>query len=215
MTKEMTKIMIFFSLTFLFLFINLDFTSAQEEDDIVLVKQLTDFDLRRPCFNNGSFCSASATCNLTITRPDGSSLVSAQSMTNKLTYFNRTFSKSQTSVIGTHPSIMSCTDGGVSGADTFNLLITPSGFDDNSIGQAILLLVLGILSLGMMIWGFNLSDGWLVMFGSMLLFVGGLYTLLNGVANYRNDVTLWGSVITLGIASYISVRSGMELMDAK
>lgn len=215
MTKKDLRKVFFLSLVFIFFIINFNFIQAQEDEDIVLVKQLTAFDIQRPCFNNGSFCSPTATCNITITRPDGNSLLVGQPMNNKITYFNRTLSKSETTSLGYYPSIMVCADGSVSGEDTFRLLVTPSGFDDNSTGQLILLSFMGILSLGMIMWGFHIQDGWVVMFGAMLMFVGGLYTLLYGVANYRNTITEWGSIITLSIAGYISFRAALELMDGK
>lgn len=213
MTKNKSKIIFVFSLVFLF-FLFVNFSSAQGVDSQdVVIKQLTEYDLKRPCFNNGTYCSSSANCNITVLNPSGSPIFDNSAMTYNVSYFNITFLKSKTVNVGLHQAIMSCTDGAVSGEDTFNILISPSGTNDDSTAQWILLLFGFLISFGIIFWGYNINDGWIVILGSLILFVLGIYTLLNGVANYRNTLTLWGSVIILGLAGYISVRSGLELIN--
>lgn len=209
-TKSKLSIIIFSLLLFVF-FLNLVY--AQSSQNEVIIKQVTDFDLKRPCFNNGTYCSESAVCRITITQPDGDLLVNNITMTNQETFHNITLTKSQTSTVGLYDGIMSCTDGGVSGEDTFDILITPSGTNDNSLSNLLLLGFGFLFSLGIIIFGFNREDPWLIIFGCFVLFVFGLYTLLNGVGNYRNTVTEWTSIIILGIAAYISVRTGLEVIN--
>jgi len=205
------KHLILLVLPFLFFF-SMTLVSGAS-DDRVIIKQVTEFDLTRPCFNDGAFCSSAAICNITISRPDGTILINNSRMTNQISYHNKTLSKSQTSNPGNHEAIMSCTDGTESGADTFDILVSPSGSDDNSLGSLLLLAFGFLFSIGIITIGFNKNDPIIVLFGGMGLFVFGLYTLLSGVGNYRNTLTEGTSLIVLGIAGYISIRTGMEMIN--
>ena len=51
-------------------------------------QQDKEVDLKVPCFNNGTYCSGSATCNVTILYPNSSVLVDNQLMTNGGSYHN-------------------------------------------------------------------------------------------------------------------------------
>ena len=65
-----------------------------------------------------------------------------------------------------------------------------------------------------MILGFWLRDPWIVIFGTFGLYFIGLYTLLYGIVGIRDNVTTYGvSIILLGIAGYISIRSAIETMQ--
>ncbi len=89
-------------------------------------------DLKLPCFNNGTFCSGTATCNLTVLYPNYSIVVDKIAMENQGTYHNYTLNSSQTLTVGEHSVIASCTDGAYSGSSTFNYDITPTGQEISS-----------------------------------------------------------------------------------
>ncbi len=84
-------------------------------------------DLKIPCFNNGTFCSGSAACNLTVLYPDYTILIEKAAMENQGTYHNYTLNTTHSSTVGEHSVIVSCTDVGYSGQSTFNYDITPTG----------------------------------------------------------------------------------------
>ncbi len=84
-------------------------------------------DLKIPCFNNGTFCSGSAICNLTVLYPDYTILIDKVAMENKGTYHNYTLNTTHSSTVGEHSIITSCTDGAYSGQSTFTYEITPTG----------------------------------------------------------------------------------------
>ena len=44
--------------------------------------------IKNPCYYNGSYCSSSATCNITVYDPNNIILVNNKAMTNKVSYFN-------------------------------------------------------------------------------------------------------------------------------
>jgi len=98
-------------------------TSADE----LVFKQDTVVDLKIPCFNNNSFCSASATCNITILYPNGSVLDNNRLMSNHITYHNYTLNRSQTVILGIYTTSITCIDGGDKGYSTPIYNITPTG----------------------------------------------------------------------------------------
>ena len=171
----------------------------------------------RYCFNNGTYCSSSAHCNSTIISPNGTVLLNNSREGRQGVYFNISIPSSRTSYLGEYIVTRVCYDtgGDINGkaSDSYSVLVTPSGFDDDSLGSFILLGFGGLVSLGIIIFGFSKNDPPLVLFGGLAMFVLGLFTLLQGVGNYRNTLTEWGSIITLGIAAYISVRTSMEMIN--
>lgn len=103
----------------IFLFLGIVSAATYEQD-----KEL---DLKVPCINNNTFCSSSATCNLTILYPNSSNLVYGQAMTNAGTYHNYSLTPSQTSIIGKHTVTAVCADGSDGGYTTFTYDINPMG----------------------------------------------------------------------------------------
>lgn len=183
--------------------------AAQTE---LVFKQNTEVDLKVPVFFNDTIASGSATCNVTIFQPDGTALIDNQLMTNQFAYHNYTLRPSQTLAIGEHTASVFCSDGSFNGFSTFQYLISPSGTDDNNLAYLILLGVGLLFSVGLIGFGFSKREPWFVMFGGLVLFSVGLWTLLNGIGLYRNELTQGVSMVVLGIAGYISIRTGMEMI---
>jgi len=88
--------------------------------------QSTDADLKYPCINNGTYCSAAAKCNITIFDPDNNIVINNEQMTNSGAYHNYTLNASQTALIGTYQDSMICIDG-AQGYSTFEHDITRTG----------------------------------------------------------------------------------------
>lgn len=197
---------------FVFLFLSLFFISFASAEDFVF-KQTTNVDLKVPCFNNGSYCSGSATCNLTIIRQDGSILIQNKQMQNQGSFHNYTLLKHQTTSIGDNAVSVICKDGSYTGYSTFSYLISPSGQDDNNIKQLIVLGMAIIFSIGMIFLGFYKNEPYLVMFGSIGMVLLGLYTLNNGIGNYRTTLTEAISYIILFSSAYIGLRTSLEIID--
>lgn len=172
-------------------------------DDVFQVNETINY--AKGCFNNGSYCSASAICNYTMFSPTKQLLLNNVQATNNISNHNYTLYFPE---MGTYQIDMVCIDGGNKGSNTFHAQITGSGFNSNlGFLLAIFLIPIAILALG-----FKLEDHWLIMLGSFALFIVGLYILLNGIADIRNlAVTRTLGIITLMIGAYISVRTGYEL----
>ena len=206
----MKKILGFGILVFLILLIgNINIINAASDtntvDDSFKINDIIDY--KKPCFNNGTYCSDSAVCNYTIfAPPDNTLLIDNQRATNKGAYHNITFT---TTEIGIYQADMTCNDGGLYGAETMYFEITGSGFND-TFGFYILILV---FSIGIMVLGFWKQDAIIVILGSFGLYFLGLYILINGLAGFRDPVYTWSSgIIVLFVAAYISGRSSYELI---
>ena len=84
-------------------------------------------DLKYPCINNGTYCSGTAACNITIFDPSNAVVVNNKAMTNLGAWHNYTLTALQTAMIGTYQDSMICTDGGLNGYSTFSHDITRTG----------------------------------------------------------------------------------------
>lgn len=104
-------------------------------------------DLKVPCFNNNTFCSGGAACNITIFHSNDSLLINNRGMTNQNSYFNYTLSNAQTSEVGYYKQYVTCWDGD-NGFTASEFKITPKGIEgttQNSILYVVLLLVCLVL----------------------------------------------------------------------
>lgn len=170
----------------------------------------SEFDLKRPCFNNGTFCSSSATCNITITHPDGSLLVDAEGMQNKGTYHNITVLAPSNNQLGIHPVSMVCDDNNLLGDDTFEIEITGDGFSFRTFP----LQFVGIIfAVGFIIVGAAKDE--LRMFkrvGGLLAMVMGVLTLYPGFANvnYSNLMGMGIGFSTIGLGFFFLVQDSFS-----
>ena len=183
-------------------------TDTNNADDIFKIN--TPINYIKPCINNGTYCGATATCNYTFFHPDGIPLVNNKLATQynagSGAYFNYsvTFTK-----VGVHQIDMTCNDVGRTGAETLYADVTGSGFN-NTLG--FYFLILGI-SAAIMALGFSIKDGWIVILGTFGVYFIALYILFNGIVGVKDLVTTFAiGIILLGVAGYISVKSGLEMI---
>jgi len=127
----------------LMLFLPLASAVEVEVDDIFKFDQQVDY--KKPCFNNGTFCSPTATCNATITSPNSSIVIDNKLMTNNVAYHNISLSSNDVNVLGIYTVDMTCVDSSLNGANTFYFKITPSG-DEISTAQGLVYSVLFVLT---------------------------------------------------------------------
>lgn len=178
------------------------------------VKQGTEVDLKIPLLDeNLSFLDSSTTTQLTIKTPDQSILVQNASMSYNENFFNYTLTQGQTVDLGEYPGELHFQNGNAKGFVSFTMLITPSGTDDNSIAQVILIGGVTFAAASLILIGFRRKEAYVTILGSFILVILGLYILLNGVGNYRNELTEWTSIISIFVGGYISIRGGLEVMN--
>lgn len=167
-----------------------------------------DIDFKLPCFNNGTYCSTAAQCNLTVNNPDGINLLTNKLMTNQLSYHNYTISKSYTWTYGDFYYSQMCCDGGVCGADDGYFQITPSG-SNNQVGYYVLIIV---MAYGALLFGTWKQDIAITTLSSFALVFIGLYVLFYGIDIYKNYLTNAFAIITIFIGGYIGIMMGLEMM---
>jgi len=93
-----------------------------------IAQQNTNFDIKEPCYNNGTYCSSGAVCNISVWMPNEQTiLVDGGGMTNRGTFHNYTLNTSQTNILGDYEASITCTDGSLSNFDSFAFKVTPSG----------------------------------------------------------------------------------------
>jgi hypothetical protein len=179
-------------------------TDTNNVDDIFRVN--TEVNYAKPCFNNGSYCSAASTCNFTVYNPDNTILVDNQLATNQISYHNISFT---VTTIGIYQVDMTCIDVGLNGAETLYFEVTGSGFNSTIWFYLIIILVAG----GTIALGFWLQDAPIVLLGSFGLYFLGIYILFFGIVGIKDLTTTWATgLIILGLAAYISTKSAYELV---
>lgn len=93
-------------------------------------------------------------------------------------------------------------------AGTFEVI--PSGYNI-SVG---LYLILLIVSLGVVILGFYAQDNWVIILGGFSTIMLGLFTLLYGIAEFRDITYTWAiSIITIFLGLYFSIRGSIEALQ--
>lgn len=132
-----------FGILVLFLFV---FVSSAYAINIYPKDEL--IDLKYPCFNNNTYCSSNAECNITIFYPNTTMLVNNQLMTNQRSYHNYSILPIAS---GDYQVIMLCRDGVLSGYSSFNFRITPSG-EDATTGRALLYFLAIIVTFAILIF---------------------------------------------------------------
>ena len=190
---------------FLFLIMNVSAaTDTNIVDDTFKVDKTVEYS--KPCFDNGTYCSASAVCNFTVFNPENTIVINNQQAVNNLAYHSLNISFDE---IGLWKIDIVCVDGGRKGADTFYAQVSGDGFND-SLGFYIIIVC---LSLGVIILGMWMEDPIIIIFGSFGLYFLSLYILFNGITGIKDSVTTWAiGLIVLGIAMYVSIRSTHELI---
>jgi len=203
--NKMNKII--FGIVFCIMLISLTAgaTDTESVSDIFKLNEIVNY--AKPCFTNGSYCSASAICNYTIYKPDKSIIVNNNLSTNRGVDHNVSFA---VDTLGVHTANVVCCDGSAGcGSETFYFEVTGSGLN-NTFGFYILIL---ILSFGLIVLGFSMGDAPITILGSFGLYFVALYILFNGINGIQDLVTTWAiGIIILGVATYISIRSTYELI---
>lgn len=128
--------------------------------------------IRETCYNNGSLCSGSALCNITVFNPKGLNLVNNLAMTQdpSLAFFNYTLDSSLVDTVGFYRYDIVCFDSGLKNFGSFNLQVTAGGLDP-SLPQVItngFILAILLFTFIFNVWGFtrlkwtNRKDGQII-----------------------------------------------------
>lgn len=206
--KMGNKLLLFFALLLIIPFVNAEIDTNNVQD----VFQInSDISYTKPCFNNGSYCSAATICNYTFYDMDNSiinnNIQSDQVGNHGASIWQKNFTREAT---GLYKVDMICIDGGEQGAETLYYQVTGDG-GNNSIGFFLILFGISII---IIVGGFLITDGWIVMIGSFGLYFIAFWILKFGIAGYKDAVYTWApGLIILAMAFYISIKSGLEMLD--
>lgn len=205
-----------FIFIFLILIANAGAQSSEIElDNQVITAQFSQgYDLKRTCSNNGTYCSTSAVCNLTVISPNGNIVVSNAKMTNQLSFHNKTFTENNLNQLGRHYSSMTCTDSGGaisgSGMKNFYLDITADGKPYQSFPSELYILLLGLILIVLGKIKKELSS--MQNIGAIILMIVGIITLYPGYS-FINYSTLLGQTIgitSVGLGFWFLIERGMS-----
>lgn len=158
------------------------------------------------CIQLRTVSNSTAVTLSSISLPNSTASFVNAAMTKNGQTFNYTYCS--TEVIGTYIYDYYDVEGNTF-VNTFE--ITASG-KSGTLGFYFLIL---ILSLGIIVLGFYMSDAPITIIGSMGLYFIGLYILFNGIADIKDPVYTWGlGILILMLAAYISIRSAFELITS-
>ncbi|KKN20293.1 hypothetical protein LCGC14_0937050 [marine sediment metagenome] len=173
-----------------------------------------EFDLKRQCFNNGTFCSSQAVCNTTILYPDGTILTDNQEMTNQNSFHNLTLTNFNISQLGIMFTTMICDDPGGqiigSNFDTFEIEVTGDGSAFRTFP-----LEFSIIAFAFLLIGVSYTNDRLRLFrtvGGLLAMAMGVVTLFPGYANL-NYSTLPGlgvGLTTIGLGFFFLISDSLS-----
>lgn len=104
--------------------------------------QNTPVDIKVQCLNNGTYCSSSGNCNLTILYPSNVLFIN-NTMTRQPVYYNLTLPNS--SILGNYQCSFTCCDGGLCSTGDCGFTISPTGLDIST-GQSFIYIFLIVMS---------------------------------------------------------------------
>ncbi len=111
---------------------------------------------------------------------------------------------------GAYSYLVTCNATNIGGFLSRGFEITPTGLGDIFDFYIIILLISAVI----IIFGFWIKDGWVVILGTFGLYFVGLYILLNGIVGIKDMVITWAiGLIILAVAGYISINSAREMID--
>ena len=189
-------------------FIILAFLFSISLASAVTYQQWTDVQIRHPIRIDGAPSSA-ILANITIRNPDNLVISTGRMTFNSSTLdYNYTLFGGKTGDLGTYNYDITATGSGINQTSSFSFDITPSG-DSGVLGFYFLMI---ILSYGVLVLGIFKQDVPITVLGTFALYFVGLYVMFNGLDVYKNYLTNGFSIITLGVAFYVSVRMAHELI---
>lgn len=176
---------------------------AMASDEDLTYKQSQNIDLKVGCRNNGTYCSTSAICNLTLVSPDTSTIVENERMTNKYSYHNYTLP--MLDVIGTYNAAVDCCDNGDCNTKNFKIQIgalEPFPY---------YIIVIMLLAWGMLLFSFIFKNNIILFFASLLFLAFGQQATRFGIMGTDNIVTHAIALVHVGIGMWIIIKSAIDL----
>jgi hypothetical protein len=204
------------SLLFLFVLVLLfaPVVSAANVDAEFTVPFNQKYDLKRQCYNNGTYCSSSAVCNATVFYPNGNTLISNSEMTNQIAFHNYTFAQGDLNQLGLYKTGITCNDpsGDIIGNafNDFFFEVTGDGQQSSPFPYQI---GIAVLAFALIVVGkINEELGFLQIMGSIAMVIFGVVTLWPGYSgiNYSNLMGQGIGAIALGIGFWFMIENSFS-----
>lgn len=192
------------NLLFIFVFLSLiaiTLCSAQQT-----YKAGLNVDLKVQCINNGTYCSPTSLCNLTVLYSNSSLLVDNKKMTNKFSYHNYTLPG--TSILGDYLCSATCCSGTICGTSNCDYSITPTG-DNRGIGLFLILLICGFFLFAI---DYFVETGYMTFLSGILFIVTGIYSMIYGVGNLAEFYTRAIALVSIGVGVIFMIGSAYDLV---
>jgi hypothetical protein len=172
-------------------------------------EQNNELDLKVPCSNNGTICSNSATCEISIIDPNSDFLINNQSMTNNNnSIFSYYLNEDQIFILGDYRVVVFCSDGSFNGYTNFIYEITETGESAGNYRVAIYVII--ILAWLLFIIGAYRTEYTFIALSGIIMLVFGVYVLINGIDNFNNTLTTAFGGIHALFGGYLMMRAGYE-----
>jgi hypothetical protein len=191
---------------FIFIFLAMPLASALIEKKFPVGRTV---DIKLPCFNNNSYCSSSAVCNITLSYPDGRKLFDDAPMTNQISFHNISIQQANNTDFGFYEGWYFCFDdsGDLEGRGKENLRFefTGDGLGFNVFPTQFIVLALGVLGIVAGKWKRELNMFKII--GAMVVVIMGVITLYPGYA-FLNHSNLVGQAIgfgSIGVGFYFMI----------
>lgn len=170
-----------------------------------------DVDLKIPFEVNGSVASSAATCNVSIDYPNGTYVKEEALMTNRDNGdFNITLIPSELSELGVYEWRAFCCDGTKCAGGYGDFEITTTGKTKVSVLNNQILLILILLGVVLIIFGFYLDFYVFSFLGALLFLLGGIYTMVYGLNDITNLYTRGVAIILIGVGFIFMFASAYD-----
>lgn len=178
------------------------FISAQQT-----FQQDQPIDLKIQCIINGTYCSGSAFCNVTIQYPNGTLLVNNKGMTNQISFYN--YSLPSTSNLGNYLCSATCCDAGFCGTDSdCDYSITPTG-DDRGISLFLILIICGFFLFAI---DYFVETGYLTFLSGVVFVITGVYSMIYGIGFLSELWTRAIALVSIGVGFIFILGAAYDLV---
>lgn len=208
MIKKYFLLLILAGLLFVF---TLPIILADEPEMDFVFKNNEPINLKRVCINNGTWCSSSAICNITIQYPNATLLVDNKEMTNQLSFHSYSIYPTAN---GIYFAAMICYDGADTGSDTFYFKVTPTG-DEQGFGLFIVLIISSAVLLFVSYLFSNDASNYLAFLSGVFFMIAGIYSMIYGINDVANLYTRTVAIISIGLGFIFMFASAYEFTKAE
>lgn len=216
----MKKITLLLSVLFLaFAFISL---ASAAVDPAYTYKSANQIEIKNPCYNNGTYCTAGATCKITVYDTQNAIILNNVNMTNQLNYFNISITNSGNATWpqGRYSATQVCTDLGKSGSQTFYFDVTATGKSDSS--NIMIFIILLVISALLLLAALLTGNEYLGFISGVVFILTGIFVIIYGIGNWSSFYTDGVGIVILGLglifllaAAYGAITSNNVFMKVK